>query len=65
MYDHEREHLEAFGNYIKINSFRGKKVIDWLRQKNWANFAHAYNGAGYKQNKYDTKLQRAYDKYSS
>ncbi len=65
MYDHEREHLEAFGRFISINSFRGKKIISWLREKNWTNFAHAYNGSGYKQNKYDTKLQTAYDKFSS
>ena len=64
MYAHEREHLDAFGKFIKINSFRGRKLIDWLREKNWANFAHAYNGSGYKQNKYDTKLQAAYVKYS-
>ena len=59
-----REHLEAFGKFIKLNSFRGNKLIDWLREKNWANFAHAYNGSGYKTNKYDTKLQVAYDKYN-
>lgn len=65
MYEHEREHLKAFGGFISINSFRGRKLIDWLREKNWANFAHAYNGSGYKQNKYDIKLQRAYEKYSN
>lgn len=63
MYEHEREHLKAFGKFISINSFRGKKIIDWLKEKNWENFAHAYNGAGFKENKYDTKLERAYNKY--
>ncbi|SEC20894.1 Putative peptidoglycan binding domain-containing protein [Tenacibaculum sp. MAR_2009_124] len=64
MYDHEREHLKAFGKFISVNSFRSRKLISWLRDKNWANFARAYNGPGYKENKYDTKLQKAYEKYA-
>ncbi|CAM1358376.1 N-acetylmuramidase domain-containing protein [Tenacibaculum xiamenense] len=63
MYDHEREHLKAFGKFIGVNYFKGKKLIDWLRDKNWANFARAYNGPGYKENRYDSKLQNAYEKY--
>ena len=31
--------------------------------KNWAAFAKGYNGPGYAQNKYDTKLAAAYAKY--
>lgn len=64
MYEHEREHLKAFGQFISNSSFSGKKLIDWLREKNWANFAHAYNGSGYKKNKYDIKLEKAYLNYS-
>jgi len=61
---HEREHLAAFGKFISYASFSGKKLLEWFREKNWANFAHGYNGSGYKQNKYDTKLKSAYEKYS-
>jgi hypothetical protein len=32
--------------------------------KQWAKFAAAYNGAGYKKNQYNTKLQKAYDRFS-
>lgn len=32
--------------------------------KNWAKFAAAYNGPGYKKNRYDAKLQKAYDRFS-
>jgi hypothetical protein len=32
--------------------------------KNWAEFAKGYNGAGYKQNQYDLKLAKAYDRFS-
>ena len=29
--------------------------------KKWARFAEGYNGTGYKENAYDTKMQKAYD----
>ncbi len=63
MYEHEREHLKAFGKFIKINTFKGKSLLDWARTKNWAKFAEGYNGSGYRQNKYDEKLQKAYLRY--
>lgn len=65
MYDHEREHLKAFGKFIEATSFKGKKLLDWIIEKNWARFAEGYNGSGYKKNKYDTKLKNAYLKYST
>ncbi|MBU7571486.1 MAG: DUF3380 domain-containing protein, partial [Flavobacterium sp.] len=33
--------------------------------KNWAEFALRYNGKGYKTNRYDEKLMKAYARYSS
>lgn len=63
MYSHESEHLKAFGKFISINTISGKPLIDWLREKNWAKFARGYNGAGNEQNKYDIKLQNAYDSF--
>lgn len=63
MNEHEREHLAAFGKFISMKSISGKKLIDWLREKNWDKFAEGYNGSGYKKNKYDEKLKAAYNKY--
>lgn len=64
MYNHEREHLRAFGNFISFNEISGKPLVDWLREKNWPKFAKGYNGSGYQENKYDIKLQNAYKNYS-
>jgi hypothetical protein len=36
-----------------------------LENLDWAKFARGYNGAGYKQNKYDEKLAAAYKKYKT
>ncbi|MBD8018490.1 N-acetylmuramidase domain-containing protein [Kaistella pullorum] len=59
MHIHEREHLKAFGKFLEINN-----IMTDLRNKNWANVAKKYNGPAYKQNKYDEKLRKAYEKYS-
>lgn len=58
MRQHEREHLFAFGQFLQVN-----KLIPLLTDKKWAKFAEKYNGAGYKANQYDTKLEKAYLKY--
>lgn len=55
---HEREHLDAFGRFLQVNG-----LVPYLASRQWAKFAERYNGAGYKQNKYDTKLEKAYLKY--
>ncbi|KXH79171.1 N-acetylmuramidase domain-containing protein [Chryseobacterium kwangjuense] len=55
----EGEHLKAFGKFLEKNG-----CLVYLRNKNWAGFARLYNGAGYKENKYDEKLAKAYAKYS-
>ena len=51
--------LLAFTAFIKGD----KNMWGALREKNWAGFARRYNGSGYKKNKYDTKLARAYKKF--
>lgn len=56
---HEREHLAAFGKFLEVNN-----IMTYLKNKNWAKFAEKYNGTGYKANKYDEKLRKAYIKYS-
>lgn len=55
----EDKHLEAFVRFIKAT-----KLQSFLQKKDWAGFALRYNGAGYKANKYDEKLQKAYEKHS-
>ncbi|WP_108868853.1 N-acetylmuramidase domain-containing protein [Aquimarina aquimarini] len=65
MYEHEREHLTAFGAFITTTVFKGKPLIDWVKIKNWTRFAEGYNGPGYKKNNYDVKLEKAYKKYST
>ncbi len=58
MYEHEREHLKAFGKYLEVNN-----LIRKLKNKQWASFARAYNGPEFATNKYDIKLEKAYQKY--
>ncbi|TAF67932.1 MAG: DUF3380 domain-containing protein [Cytophagales bacterium] len=51
----EKSHLKAFTNFINAQN-----MIPLLQQKDWATFAYRYNGAGYRQNQYDTRLAQAY-----
>ncbi len=55
MYKSEDEHLRLFMNFINATG-----LIVALRKKDWAAFAKGYNGAGYKVNRYDTRLKNAY-----
>lgn len=55
----EDAQLELFVNYI-INSH----LDDELRNEDWKGFARGYNGASYAKNAYDTKLRKAFLKYS-
>jgi len=60
MEKNEREQLIAFASFVKFH-----KLDKYLRDHNWAQFARKYNGPGYKKNKYDSKLARAYSRYAS
>lgn len=57
VYKDELSHYELFFEFIK-----NTKLINHLKTENWAAFARGYNGPGYSQNKYDTKLKQAYIK---
>lgn len=59
MQQNEREHLEAFVNYIQYNA-----LDDELRDHRWKDFARLYNGKEYWRNKYDVKIAKAYEKFS-
>ena len=56
----EQKQLQAFINFI-----RNKGLVKKLQNKNWEGFARSYNGAGFKKNKYDTKLASAYRRHKT
>jgi hypothetical protein len=60
MYRSEAEHLDAFVRFIAAN----RNLLAALKAKKWAKFAEGYNGADYRANLYDTKLERAYERYA-
>lgn len=60
MYIHEGNQLEAFGRYISTFG-----CLTHLKNKDWAKFAKCYNEPAYAENKYDIKMAKAYEKYST
>jgi len=60
MEESESKQLGAFVNFVESNS----NMVKALQEKDWASFAYSYNGAGYKANAYDTKLEDAYNRHS-
>lgn len=58
MHSGEREQLLAFVQYIK-----SRKLVGLLQKKKWDKFAEKYNGKRYKENKYDVKLEQAYERF--
>lgn len=54
-YPGAEDQARAFARFISRPPFLGA-----LRKKDWAVFARTYNGPGYRQNRYDTKLATAY-----
>lgn len=55
MFKSEEYHLKAFVGFCKKN-----KLVDYIRNRDWKNFAYYYNGPSYKVNKYDEKMAAAY-----
>jgi N-acetylmuramidase len=53
----EGDQLEAMGRFIMLDP----RLVSAIKSKSWAKFAEAYNGESYYVNKYDQKLQDAYD----
>ena len=47
-----------------MREIRASKLVDALNARDFAKFARAYNGPGYKQNSYDTKMEAAFKKWS-
>ena len=64
MCQHERDQLEAFCRFVTKTRAGDQTLVDLLRGKRWADFAHAYNGPRYRENAYDDKLRAAYNQYN-
>lgn len=66
MYASEDAQLQAFVKFMQTD--RGGKGARLLREavktEKWGPLAEFYNGAGYRDNGYDTKLAAAYERYS-
>ena len=60
MMQSEVAQLNAFVSFVASD----KTMLSALRRKDWAAFAKAYNGAGYRKNLYDEKLAAAYQRLS-
>jgi hypothetical protein len=60
MQQSEGEQLDAFVRFVKADPALHKA----LKGRKWAEFARLYNGPAYKENLYDAKLARAYERHS-
>lgn len=58
--DSEDAQLMAIAKFCKSAG-----LDDELRRRDWTGFASGYNGPAFHKNNYDTKLARAYEKFSS
>lgn len=56
----EADQLEAFCRFILADA----ALLKALRARKWAEFARAYNGPAFRENLYDAKLARAYERFS-
>lgn len=59
MYRDTRSQLQAFVRFIQAD----KAMWDALIKHDWATFARRYNGPAYRENKYDTKLAQAHERF--
>ncbi|MGH2643163.1 MAG: N-acetylmuramidase domain-containing protein [Chitinophagaceae bacterium] len=59
MKENEGKQLDVFGKFLVINN-----LVSYLKNHDWSGFAKRYNGAGYVANKYDTRLEAAYELFS-
>jgi hypothetical protein len=55
----ERNQLIAFVGMVKF-----RKLADEIQRKDWAGFARNYNGKSYKDNNYDVKMAKAYQRFN-
>jgi len=58
----EAAHLHAFGAFLVGTRVGDRSLRDLLAERDWPAFARAYNGPGYRKNRYDDKLRSAYER---
>ena len=58
----EAAHLDAFSAFLVATRLGTRSLRDLLAARDWPAFARAYNGPGYRKNRYDEKLQSAYER---
>lgn len=46
-----------------VKEIKKSGLVDEINRHDWAGFAYRYNGAGYKQNQYDTRMAQAYARW--
>ena len=56
----EGQQLDAFCRFIESEP----ALLKALKARKWADFARLYNGPAYKENLYDVKLARAFERFS-
>ena len=61
MRESESNQLDAFVSFVQSHP----NMVTALRNQDWASFASAYNGPGYRENSYDTKIADAYERHSN
>jgi hypothetical protein len=61
MYKSSAAHLDSFVRYIQSDA----NLLKALRAQDWAQCAELYNGKNYLINQYDTRLERAFARYSA
>ncbi len=63
---HERDQLNAFCRFALVTrDQRGRSLAELLAARDWAGFAYAYNGKGYRLNAYDDRLREQYRRYAA
>lgn len=60
MSESERAQLELFAVFLTK-----RNLMKYIREQKWEEFSLRYNGPGYKKHAYDTRLARAFTKYSN
>lgn len=60
-YKGEHRQFDAFIRFLKGTRSAGITLFDHLKNKNWEAFARGYNGPRFKENNYDTDLQKLYN----
>jgi len=60
----EAAHLDAFSAFLIGTRSGTGSLRDLLAARNWPAFARAYNGPGFRKNRYDERLRSAYERVS-